>query len=174
MGKGKIIKLSPDIEIGFLGVAPCKQISHRKIISEIQQKKDTKAVKEFKSVFGSYIQKSLENKQKSKNIIPMNNRIFVFCIQVLESQHEYDSKDLDNMVKIIIDTLEQENIFKNDAQVCEIYATKLMASKSLRINGDFLYVGIKEISANRVGMLFKHVNFERAIEMYNTPSTIIP
>lgn len=152
MGKNKP---TFDYEFGSLGIIPTERFSN----DSLGNKRETGSQKSFKLT----ISEKLKDDIKSKTQFPTDKEVFVFIVQYFASTTKYKETDVDNMAKTLIDTL-KSIVYISDKQVKTLLITKKEFDH--RINQDFFYVGIRELSLGHDIEIVKSLGLERAVNLY--------
>jgi len=128
-------------------------------ISEIIPSGNRKHGKNAKAFLG-VIKQALSDVNQSK-IFPTKELVLIFILQFFAEEKEYKMRDVDNMCKVMLDSL-NGRLFDDDSQV-----KTLLISKQLdkRIPADFIYIGMKIVSMkDDTGMVA--ANKKDAVRMY--------
>lgn len=100
---------------------------------------------------------------KDQKIFPSEKEIFVFIIQYFVSNKDYIRRDIDNMAKTILDTI-NGLIYKDDGQVKTLLVGKKIEK---RIPQNFAYIAIKILEKDKDVDALKISGLERSITMFN-------
>src|SRR3990167_2844508 len=133
-------------------------------LTELVPSKQDDREKEKVTAFRSVVNKTLAPEIIASSIFPSKREIFVFVIQFFLSKKEYDTRDVDNMSKTILDCLKGK-LYIDDSQVRTLLITKKISPK---VPTNFVFVGIRELKGETdVGIVQDHL-LEQAIVLYQT------
>jgi Holliday junction resolvase RusA-like endonuclease len=122
------------------------------------RKQESEAIKAFRGT----LSKVLDEELKSNKQFPSKKGIFVFVLQHFASQREYESRDVDNMAKTILDLL-RGRFYDDDKQVLTLLISKRIDK---RIPDNLAYCAIKETSPEHDVEPVKICNVENAVRLY--------
>ena len=148
---GIVSKKSPDYQTGIGGIIPSSQTSNSK---------DKVTLKIFREKFKLQVLKDIE---KDPNF-PTQNELIVLIIQFFISKYNYDTYDIDNISKTILDVLKL-NLCKDDKQVKVLLAAKLFDKQ---VPENFAYVECRELKGASVPNILKENGYQKAVIYYQT------
>lgn len=159
-GKKRTKIISIDFEFGVSGIIPSTQQAYHGNNCDIKKKKKEG---EGISMLSFSISEILTIKAKELEQFPSDNEIFVLIVQYFVSKKEYNSRDVDNMAKTMLDLL-KEKFYYNDSQVRTLLVHKRIDKK---VPQNFAYVAIKEIKNDSDSTVLKCAGIERSMHFYN-------
>lgn len=160
MGRKDKPLLTIDYHTGIGQVIPATQEAYIETgFSKEIRKEESETLKQFKQALGAKLKREIEPLKQ----FPTNNEIFIFIIQYFISQHEYKSRDVDNMAKTILDVLKGV-FYQNDSQVRVLLVAKKTCHE--RIDQNFTYFAIKELKDDRDMDILKESGLERSVTVY--------
>lgn len=153
MGKSKkdLPILSYDLATGIAELIPS---------TPTEKEEEKEPLKKFKVSFEERINKTIANQTK----FPTDKNVFVFIIQFFNSKQHYDTKDVDNMARTILNCLKGK-FYEDDGQVKIFLMIKIMEK---RVPKNFAFVGVKELTDGHLHSLIKIAGLESAIVYYQT------
>lgn len=95
---------------------------------------------------------------------PTENEVLVFIVQYFISKKDYDSTDLDNMAKTILDILKGQ-LYSDDRQVRVLLILKKMIDKLIPQN--YTFIAVKELKDDKDSTLTQVAGIERSISEYH-------
>ncbi|MEK7144977.1 MAG: RusA family crossover junction endodeoxyribonuclease [Patescibacteria group bacterium] len=110
-------------------------------LTKLVPSKQDNREKEKVTAFRSLVEKTLTPQVIASSIFPSKKEIVVFVIQFFLSKKEYDTRDVDNMSKTILDCLKGK-LYIDDSQVRTLLITKKMSPK---VPTNFVFVGVREL-----------------------------
>ena len=151
---------SIDYQFGINEIIPATQEAFKDDgFNEKVRKEEKENLKNFKEK----LSKELDTELKKQSQFPSNEGVFIFIVQYLISDKDYNNRDLDNMAKTILDVL-KKRFYNDDGQVISLLVCK---QKDYRIPINFAYVAIKELKGNKNIEILKMAGIERCINYYN-------
>lgn len=149
-----------DFDIGIGEIIPATQEAYREeSFSSVVKKEEKTSVVRFKQEFLERTNADLKDNAK----FPTDREVFVFVVQYVASENEYRRRDIDNMVKTILDVLKGQ-FYRDDSQVKTLLVGKKMADQ--RVPQNFAYVAIKILTATQDVDALKISGLERAVTMF--------
>ncbi len=121
------------------GIIPATQQAFKKVtgFDHYVRKNESAAVATFKSVVTEQI-----TRERPPATFPTTNSVYVAIIQFFTSNRDnYQTRDVDNMAKTVLDALQQSNLYTNDSQVRTLLVSKRV--DLVRVPQDLGYVYIK-------------------------------
>lgn len=158
--KNKKPKISIDFQFGIDNIIPSTQESFRK-----DGRVDfTRRAEEKKSivVFNKKVSDVLTEQSEQLQQFPTDNEIFVFILQYFVADKEYNSRDVDNMAKTILDLL-KKRFYNSDSQVKTLLVSKRIDKRNVPQN--FAYIAVKELKKGEEMYFFKK-SIERSLNFY--------
>lgn len=150
-----------DFNVGLLTLAPSQHDAHKEYgEGKIKIKEETEKIKNFKQILKSATQKRIDIQSKQ---FPTEKPIFIFVLQYFVSKKKWESIDLDNIAKPILDAFE-DVVYKDDSQVKTLLMEKRVNDK--RIPENFLYISIKEQGIDIEGAVVKKAGVEQAFALF--------
>lgn len=151
-----------DFNVGLLALAPSQHDAHKEDSEgKIKIKEETEKIKNFKQILKSATQKRIDARQLKQ--FPTEKPIFIFVLQYFASKKKWESIDLDNIAKPILDAFENV-VYKDDSQVKTLLMEKRVNDK--RILENFLYISIKEQRIDIEGAVVKKAGLEQAFALF--------
>jgi Holliday junction resolvase RusA-like endonuclease len=139
-----------DYQFGLTEIVPSKQ----------QDVKEGEKV----SAFRTLVEKTIVPEVLRIPIFPSKKEVVVFIMQFFVSKKEYDSRDVDNMGKTVLDCLKGK-LFIDDAQVRTLLVTKKIYK---RIPDNFVFIALKELHGEAdIDVVKTHLT-EQAVTLYQT------
>lgn len=117
------------------------------------------------NAFRKLVKQALTDVNQS-NIFPTKQLVFLLILQFFSDQKEYDSRDVDNMCKMLLDILKGK-LFTSDSQVKTLLVSKQIDS---RVPVNFFYVGMKMVNISEDTGMIK-VSKKEAIQLYQRSAT---
>ena len=133
-------------------------------LTELVPSKQDDREKERVVAFRNVVEKKLTPEIISSPIFPSKREIVVFVIQFFLSKKEYDTRDVDNMSKTILDCLKGK-LYIDDSQVRTLLITKKMSSK---VPNNFVFVGVRELKGETDIEVVQTMLLQQAITLYQT------
>ena len=137
-----------DFQFGLAEIVP----------SEQSDSKESRQV----GIFRELVEKEVGPKIKSLEIFPSKKEIFISILQFFLSKKDYESRDIDNISKTMLDCLKNK-IYVDDVQVRTLLVSKKI---SLRVPTNFVFVGIRELHGETDVDVVKSMVMEQAIVLY--------
>jgi len=159
MAKEKNKLLNIDFQFGIPAIIPSTQEAFKESNFDGATRK---IEKESLVTFKSAVNKEIEEQISKRQQFPSKNEIFVCVIQFFNSAKEYASRDIDNATKTILDVLKGK-FYVNDSQVRTILASKKIEP---RIDHNFAYIAVKELSNDKDIDILKEAGYERAVTLF--------
>lgn len=157
--KAKSKLLSIDFQFGIPQVIPAKQESYKNnSVDEKILAKESQSILAFKKS----VSDTIDERIGGSGQFPTKKEVFLCIIQFFNSKKEYETRDIDNLSKTVLDTLKNK-FYDNDSQVRTILSTKKLDS---RIDDNFAYIAIKELVNENDVNFVKESGIERAIVLY--------
>ncbi len=139
-----------DYQFGLTELVPSKQLDAR----------EGEKVTAFKTL----VEKTVTPEILNLPTLPSKKEVFVSVMQFFSSKKEYESRDVDNISKTILDCLKGK-LYIDDSQVRTLLISKKMSPK---VPTNFVFVGIRELKGETdVGIVQDHL-LEQAIVLYQT------
>jgi Holliday junction resolvase RusA-like endonuclease len=110
-------------------------------LTEIVPSKQDSREGEKVSTFRSLVEKTITPEIMNLKIFPSKKEIVVFAIQFFLREKDYQTRDVDNISKTILDCLKGK-LYIDDVQVRTLLISKKIYS---RVPSNFIFVGIKEL-----------------------------
>lgn len=159
--KSKVKPISYDIEIGIDEIIPSTQEAYKDgKFSERVRKEESEAVTRFINKYKPYLDSVVKKLTHDK--FPTKEEVFVLVIQFFNVQSQYNSRDVDNMAKTLLDVLKGK-IYYKDSQVKTLVAVKLIEQ---RVPDNFAFVGVKALDDWSETTFLKSVGVEAARNYY--------
>ena len=159
--KSRVKPVSYDIEIGIDEIIPATQEAYKDgKFSEKVRKEESEAVQKFIRKYKPYI--DIAVKKLTHNKFPTKEEVFVLVIQFFNAQSQYNSRDIDNIAKTLLDVLKGK-IYYNDSQVKILVAVKLIEQ---RVPDNFAFVGVRALDDWSETTFIKSVGVEAARNHY--------
>src|SRR3989344_2305755 len=155
--KLKLTQIDFDFGIGAIIPATQEAFSGDQFDTSVR-KTEKESVNIFKNTLGS----DLDARLMQNENFPSDGEIFIFIIQYFASENEYGRRDIDNMVKTILDTLKRR-FYSDDSQVKTLLIGKKIEK---RVPQNFAYVAIKKLSATQDVDALKISGLERSVTMF--------
>ena len=147
-----------DYQFGIPEIIPSTQESFD---GESFDKTKRKEEKEHLKIFKTKIADTLDEEIKSFPQFPTQKELFVFILQYFSAKKEYQSRDVDNLSKTVLDIL-KSRFYVDDGQVRTLLVSKKMDKK---IQSNFAYIAIKELGSDSEPFL-KEAGLARAMTLY--------
>ena len=163
MGKRKKL-IAVDFHTGIKVIVPSKQEAYSSGKSSL--KVESQSVKAFKVA----LVEDIEARIRSNNEFPTAKELYVFIVQWFVSRDEYESRDIDNLAKTVLDSL-KGIIYSDDGLVRTLVVCKKMDTK--RIPENFAYIAIKALNSNESLEVEKIAGLERSVTFFNELKTAI-
>ncbi|MDP3646234.1 MAG: RusA family crossover junction endodeoxyribonuclease, partial [bacterium] len=138
-----------DYEFGVTAITPSKQ-----------DNREGEEIIAFKAV----VEKTITPKIMGLAIFPSKKEVAVFILQFFSSRKEYETRDVDNMSKTVLDCLKGK-LYIDDAQVRTLLISKKV---SPRVPRNFVLVGVRELHGETDIEIVKSMLMEQAITLYQT------
>lgn len=139
-----------DYQFGLTEIVPSKQ-------------KDTKESDKI-TAFRTLVEKTITPQIMSLPIFPSKKEVVLFILQFFVSKKDYETRDVDNMSKTILDCLKGK-LYIDDVQVRTLLVSKKMYS---RVPSNFVFVAIKELQGETDIDIVKDKLLEQATVLYQT------
>jgi len=110
-------------------------------LTEIIPSKQDERERERVGAFRNLVEKTITPEIIASPIFPSKKEIVVFVMQFFLSKKEYDTRDVDNMSKTVMDCLKGK-IYIDDSQVRTLLISKKISPK---VPNNFVFVGIREL-----------------------------
>ena len=136
------------------------QFGLTKLVPSKQDDREKEKVTAFRSV----VDKTLAPEIISSPIFPSKKEVVIFVIQFFLSKKEYETRDVDNMSKTILDCLKGK-LYIDDSQVRTLLITKKISPK---VPTNFVFVGIRELKGETDIEVVKTMLVQQAITLYQT------
>ena len=133
-------------------------------LTELVPSKQDDREKEKVTAFRSVVNKTLAPEIIASSIFPSKREIVVFVIQFFLSKKEYDTRDVDNMSKTILDCLKGK-LYIDDSQVRTLLITKKISPK---VPTNFVFVGVRELKGETDIEVVQTMLLQQAITIYQT------
>ncbi|OGG77929.1 hypothetical protein A3A36_02560 [Candidatus Kaiserbacteria bacterium RIFCSPLOWO2_01_FULL_52_12b] len=133
-------------------------------LTELVPSKQDDREKEKVTAFRSVVNKTLAPEIIASSIFPSKREIVVFVIQFFLSKKEYDTRDVDNMSKTILDCLKGK-LYIDDSQVRTLLITKKISPK---VPTNFVFVGVRELKGETDIEVVQTMLLQQAITLYQT------
>lgn len=138
-----------DYYFGLEGIVPSKQDSREG---------------EGVSAFRILVDRTVTPKIIQVPTLPSKKEMVVFILQFFLSKKDYDSRDVDNMSKTVLDCLKGK-LYIDDVQVRTLVISKKMYS---RVPNNFVFVAVKELHGDTDIEIVKEKLLEQAVTLYQT------
>jgi Holliday junction resolvase RusA-like endonuclease len=135
-------------------------------LTEIVPSKQDSREGESISAFRSLVEKTITPEVMNLKIFPSKKEVVVFAIQFFLREKDYQTRDVDNMSKTILDCLKGK-LYIDDVQVRTLLISKKMYS---RVPTNFIFVGIKELHGETDIEVVKSTLIEQAVTLYKVSS----
>ncbi|MFA6341120.1 MAG: RusA family crossover junction endodeoxyribonuclease [Candidatus Paceibacterota bacterium] len=133
-------------------------------LTEIIPSKQNAREGERVTAFRTLVEKTITPQIMGLPIFPSKNEIVVFIMQFFLSKKDYESRDVDNMGKTVLDCLKGK-LYIDDVQVRTLLISKKMYS---RVPSNFVFVAVKELHGETDIDVVKDKLMEQAIILYQT------
>src|SRR3989338_1913651 len=133
-------------------------------LTELVPSKQDDREKEKVTAFRSVVNKTLAPEIIASSIFPSKREIVVFVIQFFLSKKEYDTRDVDNMSKTILDCLKGK-LYIDDSQVRTLLVSKKISNK---VPNNFVFVGVRELKGETDIEVVQTMLLQQAITLYQT------
>jgi Holliday junction resolvase RusA-like endonuclease len=133
-------------------------------LTELVPSKQDEREKEKVTAFRSVVDKTLAPEIIASSIFPSKKEIVVFVVQFFLSKKEYDTRDVDNMSKTILDCLKGK-LYIDDSQVRTLLITKKISQK---VPTNFVFVGVRELKGETDIEVVQTMLLQQAITLYQT------
>ena len=114
--------------------------------------------------FKTLVEKTITPEIMGLSIFPSKKEVVVFIMQFFLSKKDYDTRDVDNMSKTVMDCLKGK-IYIDDVQVRTLLVSKKI---SPRVPSNFVFVGIRELHGDTDIDVVKSMLTQQAITLYQT------
>ncbi|MCL4374567.1 RusA family crossover junction endodeoxyribonuclease [Patescibacteria group bacterium] len=165
MGKKKLPLQGYDFYTGVLNLIPTTTeayIKCGKCPETIVKRRKHELRDLYKKMLLSSISYRLTEIQQRQ--FPTENEVLVFIVQYFISKKDYDSTDLDNMAKTILDILKGQ-LYSDDRQVRVLLILKKMIDKLIPQN--YTFIAVKELKDDKDSTLTQVAGIERSISEYH-------
>src|SRR3989344_6428810 len=139
-----------DYQFGLTELVPSKQLDAR----------EGEKVTAFKTL----VEKTVTPEILNLPTFPSKREVFVSVMQFFSSRKEYESRDVDNISKTVLDCLKGK-LYIDDAQVRTLLISKKV---SPRVPSNFVFVGIRELHGETDIDVVKSMLMQQAITLYQT------
>lgn len=136
------------------------QFGLTKLVPSKQDDREREKVTAFRSL----VERTLSPQVISSSIFPSKKEVVIFVIQFFLSRKDYDTRDVDNMSKTILDCLKGK-LYIDDSQVRTLLITKKMSTK---VPTNFVFVGIRELKGETDIEVVQTMLLQQAITLYQT------
>ena len=116
------------------------------------------------TAFRSLVERTLSPQVIASSVFPSKKEVVIFVIQFFLSRKEYETRDVDNMSKTILDCLKGK-LYIDDSQVRTLLITKKMSPK---VPTNFVFVGIRELKGETDIEVVQTMLMQQAITLYQT------
>ncbi|EKD94312.1 MAG: hypothetical protein ACD_26C00122G0002 [uncultured bacterium] len=154
-------EIQPDFKTYYPNIVPTKDSSYYKDKStgKICEKEQSNLYKVFIESFSEHLKNELEANSK----FPTKKELFIFIVQYFISPKAYQSYDLDNMAKTILDVL-KIRCYEDDGQVKLLLVYKKQCDE--RVKGDHAYISVRIFNDDRDLKIVKEAGLEKAVTSY--------
>lgn len=112
--------------------------------------------------FRTLVEKTITPEITSLSTFPSKKELVVFILQFFFSKKDYESRDVDNMSKTVLDCLKGK-IYIDDAQIRTLVVSKKMYA---RVPTNFVFVALKELHGDTDIDVVKDKLVEQAVTLY--------
>ena len=133
-------------------------------LTELVPSKQDDREREKVTAFRSLVEKTLSPQIIASLTFPSKKEVVVFVIQFFLSKKDYDTRDVDNMSKTILDCLKGK-LYIDDSQVRTLLITKKMSTK---VPTNFVFVGVRELKGETDIEVVQTMLLQQAITLYQT------
>ncbi len=121
------------------GIIPSTQEAFKRSgVNKLIRKEETDCVRRFKKAVSDHL-----SNNKPGSFFPTSSPVFIAIVQFFTSaKRDYRVRDVDNMAKTILDILQQNGLYKDDAQVRTLVVTKRVDINKVPQNLGFIHVEI--------------------------------
>ncbi|MBI3442801.1 MAG: RusA family crossover junction endodeoxyribonuclease [Candidatus Sungbacteria bacterium] len=116
------------------------------------------------AAFRTLVEKTITSEIMKLSIFPSKKEVAVFIMQFFLSKKDYDTRDVDNMSKTVMDCLKGK-LYIDDVQVRTLLVSKKV---SPRVPSNFIFVGIRELHGETDIDVVKSMLMQQAITLYQT------
>ena len=138
-----------DYEFGLTEIVPSKQ----------DDRESAKVI-----AFKSLVEKKITPEIMTLPIFPSKKEVVVYVLQFFCHKKDYDTRDVDNMSKTIMDCLKGK-LYIDDSQVRTLLVSKKISNK---VPNNFVFVGIRELHGDTDIDAVKLQLTQQAITLYQT------
>lgn len=126
------------------GIIPATQEAFKKKkvngVDMYVRKTEKKSLVDFKKIVSELIANDVP-----PTSFPTRNSVYVAIIQFFTStQNDYNTRDVDNMAKTVLDVLQQNNLYIDDSQVRTLLVSKRVDLERVPQDLGFVYIKILE------------------------------
>lgn len=136
------------------------QFGLTKLVPSKQDDREREKVTAFRSL----VERTLAPQVIASSIFPSKKEVVIFVIQFFLSKKDYDTRDVDNMSKTILDCLKGK-LYIDDSQVRTLLITKKISPK---VPTNFVFVGIRELKGETDIEVVQTMLLQQAITLYQT------
>ena len=97
-------------------------------------------------------------------IFPSKKEIFVAILQFFLSKKDYETRDVDNLSKTVLDCLKGK-LYIDDSQVRTLLVSKKI---STRVPNNFVFVGVRELHGETDIEAIRSMLMEQAVTLYQS------
>ncbi|MEK7082094.1 MAG: RusA family crossover junction endodeoxyribonuclease [Patescibacteria group bacterium] len=133
-------------------------------LTEIIPSKQDNREGEKIAAFRILVEKTVTPEIMGLSIFPSKKEVVVFIMQFFLSKKDYDTRDVDNMSKTVMDCLKGK-LYIDDVQVRTLLVSKKM---SPRVPSNFVFVGIRELHGETDIDVIKSMLMQQAITLYQS------
>ncbi len=133
-------------------------------LTEIVPSKQDNREGEKIAAFKTLVEKTITPEIMGLSVFPSKKEVAIFIIQFFLSRKDYDTRDVDNMSKTVMDCLKGK-LYIDDVQVRTLLVSKKV---SPRVPSNFVFVGIKELHGETDLDVVKLMLMQQAITLYQT------
>ncbi len=141
-----------------------KYFDYRFGLTEIIPSKQDDREGEKVSAFKTLVDKTITREIINLPTFPSKKEVVVFILQFFLLKKDYDTRDVDNMAKTVLDSLKGK-LYIDDCQVRTLVASKKMYK---RVNSNFVFVAVKELQGDTDVDFAKDKLLEQAVTLYQT------
>lgn len=129
----------------------------------VPSKQDTREGEKI-TAFRTLVEKTITPEIMKLPTFPSKKEVVVFILQFFLSKKDYESRDVDNMSKTVLDSLKGK-LYIDDSQVRTLLISKKMYS---RVPSNFVFVAVKELHGDTDIDAVKTKLMEQAVTLYQT------
>ena len=133
-------------------------------LTEIVPSKQGNRENEKIAGFRALVEKTITPEIMNLVVFPSKKEVVIFILQFFLTKKEYESRDVDNLSKTVLDCLKGK-LYIDDAQVRTLIVSKKIYS---RVPKDFVFIAVKELHGDTDIDVVKDKLIEQAVTLYQT------